>query len=443
MKRGKRRKTLAFQITNLGDNYISLLWPGVVDIARERDANLIIFHGSGLNSPTGYNYQQNMIYEYINHYNADALIMTTGTLCNYVERDVFDKFYKRLLPIPLVSINVRLDNIPSIIIDNKSGMKEAVAHLIKVHGFRRIAFIRGPAANPEAAARYEAYLEVLKENGIEADERLIVQGNFLPSSGSEAVKQLIDERKCRVEAIVSANDDMALSLMEALKERKIKIPDNVAVTGFDDIELAHFSSPPLTTVHQPLYQQARLAGMAAIDMLEGKKVPMETVLPTKLIIRSSCGCFSESIGMVKTINVLSTGQPENSSAVLWEECRHNILAEVGKLLDAREIESRGIMTGLQGIFDIFEDGIVNEEVSDKFLRHLTRILYDENASIDDIRIWQDILSIIIDNLHMVSPFFQGDMYISPLFHKARILISESHGKPAVQPQNRIIPKFPK
>ncbi len=419
-----KRKTLAFQITFLGDTYANMLWPGVADVAREKDYNLIIFTGGSYNSPQGYNYQQNVIYEFVNKNNVDAFVMTTGTLLSYVKMEEFNNYYNKFLKLPVVSINVKLEGIPSILIDNKFGMKETVNHLIKVHGLNKIAFIRGPENNPEAQVRYSAYLEALSENGIKTDPQLIVQGNFLSPSGYEAVETLVNKRKCLFDAIVSSNDEMALSAIEALTQRGIKIPDDVVVTGFDDAEMAQFSSPPLTTIRQPIYQQARLAAETVIAMLEGKKVPEEIILPTKLIVRSSCGCFSESVSMVKSrfqkIKQISYFNKNN----IINDCKEKSALEIGRLLQEYPAEINRIINTLNGLFDVFQESDINKENSETFLKLFNNILKDELKAKRDIKMWQDILTIFFNQMHSVYNNFAKSLLLTPLSHKARIILSE-------------------
>ena len=130
------RPTIGFQINNLQGRYAAKLWPGVVDKAHECDLNLIIFPGHTLASPYEYEYQHNAIYSFINTNNLDALIMASGTLCNFIGLNGFQKFYSRFLHLPIVSMAIDIEGIPSVIVDNKSGMMEAVSHLIEVHGHK-------------------------------------------------------------------------------------------------------------------------------------------------------------------------------------------------------------------------------------------------------------------------------------------------------------------
>jgi len=178
-----------------------------------------------------------------------------------------------------------------VVVDNDLGMERAISHLIARHGHRRIAFVRGPLANVEAERRFAVYERVLAAHGIAYDPRLVTVGDFEEASGRDAIQTLFDERGLggSIEAIVASNDLMAIGVMHGLEKRGVTVPD-VAVTGFDDVEECRYMRPQLTTVRQPLREQGREAVRMLLSMLRGERPPPTSVLPTELVIRSSCGC---------------------------------------------------------------------------------------------------------------------------------------------------------
>jgi hypothetical protein len=172
-----------------------------------------------------------------------------------------------------------------------------VEHLHWVHRCRRIAFIRGPESNEEAEVRYEAYRDAMQANGLLFDERLVCPGNFLRVAGTEAVRLLLDERGVpldELDAIVSADDLMALAAMEELVRRGIRVPSDVAVVGFDDVDEARYAKPPLSTVHQPLVAQGKAAVRAALATSDVEPIILDTVS----VFRRSCGCTAEDPGFL-------------------------------------------------------------------------------------------------------------------------------------------------
>lgn len=307
-----KRPTIGLLISNISDIYTRQIWPGVADTLRDRDMNLVIFSGNPVFSRSSmlyrhygqqfsqqpvnsYDYQSNIIYELIDPNVIDGLILTTGSLSHSSAGDELTKFHSRLRSFPMVSIAIPIEGVPSVLVDNKKGIADTIDHLVKVHGYRRIAFIKGPENHPEAQERFQAYCESLERNGIAVDGSIICRGDFMWHSGLEAAKELLDNHKGRFDAVVAANDSMAISAMTYFQSAGLRIPGDIAVTGFDNIDLARYSLTPLSTVRQPFYQQARKAAEFAADLSMGKKVPGTTVLPSEFITRTSCGCLPESI----------------------------------------------------------------------------------------------------------------------------------------------------
>jgi DNA-binding LacI/PurR family transcriptional regulator len=186
-----------------------------------------------------------------------------------------------------------------VLVDNYRGMREAVTHLIEVHDYRRIAFIRGPEGHTEADDRYRAYADVLAEHDIPLDPDLVAPGEFTRVSGMEATKLLLDKRKRRpqvnLEAIIAVDDTTAIGAMNTLQARGIRVPDDVAVVGFDNVEISRHATPPLTTVSSLVYDQARRGTEMVLALMDGEEVPKQVSVTTRLIVRQSCGCLDPAV----------------------------------------------------------------------------------------------------------------------------------------------------
>lgn len=168
-------------------------------------------------------------------------------------------------------------------VDNVDGARQAVRHLLG-SGRRRIATIGGPLDMTAAADRLAGFREMLGEAGVAAD--LVEHGDFTRASGEAATHRLL-ERDPGLDAVFAANDLMAIGALGALRATGRRSPDDVAVVGFDDIELAAHTDPPLTTVHQPVPLQARtIVEMLRAQMATGE-VGEPVVLPTELVVRAS------------------------------------------------------------------------------------------------------------------------------------------------------------
>lgn len=285
----RRRPTIGVLIDWIDDAYHSAVLAGIGDAARAADASLICFAGGVLRSPLRSSLMRNAVYELAGPETLDGLIVM-GALGNTIGAEELSSFCDQYRPLPIVSIAVPLEGTPSVLVDNASGMREAIVHLLDVHGRRRIAFVRGPTANVEAEGRFQAYRDVLAERGREVDPALVVQGDFERASGVQAVESLL-EQDVSFDALVAASDEMAIGAMEALRARGVRVPHQIAVVGFDDVADARLAIPPLTTVRQPLGEEGRRATRMLLDAIAGARDAEQYVeLHTRLVTRRSCGC---------------------------------------------------------------------------------------------------------------------------------------------------------
>lgn len=290
MGKKKARPTIGLLIHRLEGEYSSQIWRTVSDLAVVHDFNLIVYIGNTIVSIINSAAPENIIYFAIEAEKLDGIITVTSTVASEIGIDIYQNYFKRFQDIPAVSIGIPIEGIPSVLVENKVGMKALINHLIEEHNYTRIAFIKGPESNMEARARYEAYEESLQEHDIAVDPLLVCPGKFNSMDGEEAVRILLDERKVTFDAIAAANDDMAYAALKSLKERGYRIPEDIAVTGFDDDENFRYITPPFTTVHQPLSDLARKSVELLLDEIGGKEIPDIIHFPAYPVIRQSCGC---------------------------------------------------------------------------------------------------------------------------------------------------------
>jgi LacI family transcriptional regulator len=177
------------------------------------------------------------------------------------------------------------DRINFVDVDNRAGAYQGVSYILHT-GRRRVAMITGPRNVIAGLDRYQGYLDALRMRGLEPQPELVVEGEFSDSSGYLAMKRLLPKRP---DSVFVASDAMAFAAMRAIQETGLRIPEDIAVVGFDDIPPAATSIPPLTTIRQPILKTGNVAAEMLIDKIEHPEIqPSRIILPTELVMRSSC-----------------------------------------------------------------------------------------------------------------------------------------------------------
>lgn len=194
------------------------------------------------------------------------------------------------VPVVLLNCAVRDGRFDGLEIDNAGGARAIVEHLLAC-GHRRIAMIQGAPRNHDAAERLRGYRAALRATGIERRAEWEHPGDFTDVAGYQAATALL-RLDPRPTAIVAANDAMAIGALSAVREAGLRIPEDVAVVGFDDVPIARYVHPPLTTVRVNISELGARAAETLLEALaEGDAHrPQHVVLPTALVVRGSCGC---------------------------------------------------------------------------------------------------------------------------------------------------------
>lgn len=177
-------------------------------------------------------------------------------------------------------------------LDHENGAYLAVRHLVEL-GHRRIAFITGPADNQDAAERLVGYTRALREAGIALDPGLLAEGDLHEAGGLAALDRLF-EAGAQFSAVFAANDLSAYGARLGLYRRKIQVPEQISVVGFDDLPGSAYTTPPLTTVRQPLYEMGRIATAALLGLINGETVTAD--LPQlELVVRETTRAIDQAI----------------------------------------------------------------------------------------------------------------------------------------------------
>jgi DNA-binding LacI/PurR family transcriptional regulator len=280
-----------------GGAYQSSLLRGIAEGAARHGANLLCFgHGSLATRPDARN-ARDRFSELMGSHNVDGAILLSSTLMHAGGMAGLVRLCRLVADIPRCSVGVELEGSASVLADNQTGVREAIAHLIRDHRAKHIAFIAGPEANAEADERVDAYRSELERHGVAFEPDLIVPGDFSPEAGRAAVRTLAKMHGRRLEtlnAIVACNDHMAIAALDELERLNVRVPETLAVVGFDDIEDARLTQPALATVRQPLTKMGAQALASVLEPGTRQGPPARLKLGTELVKRPSCGCGGPS-----------------------------------------------------------------------------------------------------------------------------------------------------
>lgn len=384
------RATIGLLLASLHTGASQIIWPSIADSAERHDVNLICFPGGRLQAMDSFEVQRNAIFDLASHKCLDGLITWSSALGGVLGPAEIRSFHQRYQHLPMVSLAQFMEGMPTVSVDSYLGMRALLAHLIEEHGFRKLAFIRGPEEHYYAQERFRAYLDCLQTFHLPLVPELITRP--LPwESGAEAIQILLDERGLQpgrdFEAVVAVSDMMALWAMKTLQMRGFDVPGNVAVTGFNNSIEERLATPPLTTVDLPFYEQASKAMDVLVEQLSGESVPALITLPSKLVVRQSCGCPSAALALASTSPADRAGKGKGKKKP--EDLRTGCVTEMGTALGQKSQTREEWFTSL---FDTFIQDV--EDSSHKFLSTLNDVLDQAMRSGHDMLRWQNAMSIL-------------------------------------------------
>ena len=276
----RKTRVIGLLLNNLHNDFFVPLLNGVEAVIRSKDYNLIVatYHASSRNKTP----------PPIGPHNTDGLLVFSDGLVDddlaNLNASGFPMVLVHRTPPPSLKI-------PSVTVENIEITHKLVEHLIQVHGKRRIMYLRGPVNQEDSLRRETGYKSALEANGIPFDEDLILNGEFERDIAYQVLHDFLGNgRRVAFDAIFAGDDDAAIGVLKALHEHDCKVPEDIAVIGFDDLGFASFLNPPLTTVRAPTESVGRIATERLFGLLENQPSDEVMILPTEIIFRRSCGC---------------------------------------------------------------------------------------------------------------------------------------------------------
>lgn len=263
---------------------------GIMEKAKEEETDIYIFTCDVWTySTTLYNKGETAIFDLPDFKIFDGIILHGDTI---YDTDVMRKVISRIKQsgVPCISLNVRYEDMLYVGMENASGVYEIVNHLIRVHHCKKLCFISGPYENADSIGRLNGYRQALEENGIEFDENYIYYGDYHPDSGKEAVSVFYEMQEEFPDAIVAANDEMALGAFYELQRLGYEVPERVRISGYDYAFAGRNHYPKITTVKRPETELGKKAYEKLCAYIRGESVEREEELRCMPVFTESCGC---------------------------------------------------------------------------------------------------------------------------------------------------------
>jgi phosphoserine phosphatase RsbU/P len=384
---GGVRKRIAVVLDMFDVKYQAELVRQLRIAAEQRATELVVFPGGWLSATHRGGARRRIVFDLVDAASVDGVIVVSSCLSADVGAEGVRAFCERFKGLPVCAIGDPVESIPSVLVDNAQGVRSLLTHLIVDHGYRRFGFIRGPLGNSEAEARHAACIAELAAFDIVLDPQLVRSGDFLSASGRIAARSLLEDTEAPIQAIVAANDYMALGALEVLEVLGSNLGRSVAVVGFDNIDESNFSSPPLTTVEQPFAQLAAQAVRNILSLLQGQQAEPKTLLSTSLVVRHSCGCLTEGPAEARlgaaTSNV-------GSFEVRFALQRDALRAE---MLRASRGSFRGVSKWESQLLGAFVDDLRGVP-GNGFITTIDRILRGLSAAESEIWRFHDVITVL-------------------------------------------------
>lgn len=264
---------------------------GILDHALSEGDNIYIFTCDGWNYVSRFKYEEGEynIYNLPDFTQYDGVIINSDTIHDLkIVEDLVNRI--KQARVPCVSLNRKWEGAVCVKLENETGIRSIVNHLIKEHGARTIYFVSGPLDNEDAGQRLAAYKDAMRQNGLEWQEETILYGDYTYRSGIKAAKQYLKSDKPMPDAIMAANDEMATGVILTLEEAGYRVPEDILVTGYDNSSIAQLNHPRLTTVRRGEYAGAEMAYKKLRQMILKEHNIADEIVYGKVIFSQSCGC---------------------------------------------------------------------------------------------------------------------------------------------------------
>lgn len=289
------RKTIGVILERSIEEFQKNLCEGILEEAGKRGYNVAVF---SLYGKYGHNEEHfagdQTLLELPDYGSFDGIILALDTIVQEENRQIIRDNIRKQCRCPVVSIRERVEGAYNLLVDNRTCMEKMVEHFVKFHGFSRLCFMTGPKDHWDAVERMEGFVSKMKEFGLSVGEHQLFYGDYWYNMGKEACDWFLNDAEPLPEAILCANDYMALAVASELINRGLRIPEDICVSGYDGMKDTLFFTPTVSTLSVPFKEMGEKA-VALLDENQGRKIKTEDYFfQTQLSKRESCGCLKRA-----------------------------------------------------------------------------------------------------------------------------------------------------
>lgn len=427
MENGHSGKRIGFALNSIHFGSSLKLWAKLANFASKENGSFFIFPGGHLNNQNNSESLRNEIYKLCNSENLDGIISWASSISNGVSKEKITSFHRNFGSLPYVTIGQKILSQPEISFDAYAGMKELTTHFIKVHGAKKIAYIRGPENHNSEEERFQGFLDAVKEAGIYNEELITPHTDW--QEGQKGARYLYEEKKLipgkDFDALISSSDMISLAAVEFFEKRGYIIPKDYIVGGFNDSTESRIYSTAFSTVHMPVEKIGIFAYEKLLQLLSANPAVEDCVLPAYAVIRESCGCNN-----FKQIQNFVDSRARTKT-------RDELLEKVSNLFNLDENQKKEIFVS---IFDL-----LFENSQSDFFRQTAELFskYFENdgelstlyQALKFLRnttcLPEEYVSKIVNTLTLMIPSIQGRVIAHKLYNNEKLIGNISSLKSAL------------